>query len=166
MIQIGIQLDAPALVVALYATGSLTEADVGHRLQRHGAAARCRHRQVLQGGKVAPGTLDQAHPDGNLPIGQGELGAVLRQIPQVAMRMVELMLSTVTPRARRQIQPRPYHQLRLLQVGVDAWIAQHGEPAHFVQDLGRGAIQQRRVVTGQGNKVRSASPPEALFTWK
>ncbi len=53
------------------------EADLGHDAQRHRAAVRGRHRQVLDGRKIAPRILRQHHADRHLPIGQREFGAVL-----------------------------------------------------------------------------------------
>ena len=81
-LEVRIDEQAAALVVAAHPRGTLAEADVGDRLQRYGPAAGGGHRQVLQRRQALAAFLQQADADRHLPIRQRELGAVLIQVTE------------------------------------------------------------------------------------
>jgi hypothetical protein len=80
--QIGADHDAALLIVALDLRRARAEADVGHHLERHAAAARGRHRQILDSREAAAAILVEHHADRDLAIREREFGDILIDVAE------------------------------------------------------------------------------------
>src|SRR5690606_27637396 len=69
--------DVAAPVEAVDLRGAAGSGDLGHRRQRHAAAAGGGHAQLAEQGRVRQRGLVELHADGHLALGQVELGQEL-----------------------------------------------------------------------------------------
>ena len=147
-LEIRVNEQAPALVVAAHARRSLTERDVGHRLEWHGGAARGGHRQVLECREALAAFLEEAHADRHLAVGQRELGAVLVQVAEG--RDADGLADALDrdSELRGEIEVRVDQDLRPRQVVVDTRIAYKGQCPHLLDHLARGGVGELRVLAG------------------
>ncbi len=91
-VQVGLERHAAALVVAAHARGALAERDIRDRLQRHRAARRGGHRQILERRQIRRASSSRLTRIGTCRSLSENFAAFCGMSPSVAIRTVWLML--------------------------------------------------------------------------
>ena len=147
--EIGADQDAPLLIDALDDGRASAEIDVRDHAQRDRAAARGRHRHVLDGRQIAARILGQHDADRYLPVRQREAGAAL--VDFTLGRNPDRLAHRRSGHAHvgHEGEARGDGDFRTPEIAGDARRAKFGLLAHLLDDLQRGAPQLFRIGAGQ-----------------